>query len=186
MSGSGTSLVCRNTTSAKIDPNVIESIKTSPTASPPRDTLRLYKTEEVRRAIADGKAMGPDGLPAKLLKFGFAGNLPRSCTTPKGSSSMSERWQGAGGVGGRRCQMPHKKDRIECGKGGGISLAVHAGKFLRIRIGSLCETAGIFPEEQSGFRPERSSTDTNFVARRLQSWVGKKYPSEHMLHRLAA
>ena len=48
----------------------------------------------------------------------------------------------------------------------------HAGKvFLRIvanRLGDFCEEAGILPEEQCGFRPQRSTTDLMFVVRRLQ------------------
>ena len=48
----------------------------------------------------------------------------------------------------------------------------HAGKvLLKIvanRLGDFCEEAGILPEEQCGFRPQRSTTDMMFVVRRLQ------------------
>ena len=48
----------------------------------------------------------------------------------------------------------------------------HAGKvLLKIvinRLGDLCKEAGILPEEQCGFRPQRSTTDMMFVVRRLQ------------------
>ena len=48
----------------------------------------------------------------------------------------------------------------------------HTGKvLLKIvanRLGDFCEEAGILPEEQCGFRPQRSTTDMMFVVRRLQ------------------
>ena len=48
----------------------------------------------------------------------------------------------------------------------------HAGKVLlkvvANRLGDFCEEAGILPEEQCGFRSQRSTTDMMFVVRRLQ------------------
>ena len=47
----------------------------------------------------------------------------------------------------------------------------HAGKvLLKIvvnRLGDFWEEAGILPEEQCGFQPQRSTTDMMFVVRRL-------------------
>ena len=60
----------------------------------------------------------------------------------------------------------------------GISLLVHAGKLLlkivARRLSYYCEYVGILPEEQSGFRPNRSITDMMFVMRRLQELARKK------------
>ena len=42
----------------------------------------------------------------------------------------------------------------------------------RLRV--YCESSGILPEEQSGFRPNRSTTDMMFVVRRLQELARKK------------
>ena len=57
-----------------------------------------------------------------------------------------------------------KKDRTECSNYRGISLVAHAGKvLLKIiarRLSEYCEREGILPEEQSCFRPNRSTTDT--------------------------
>ena len=39
---------------------------------------------------------------------------------------------------------------------------------------SNCERVGILPEEQSGFRPNRSTTDMMFVIYRLQELARKK------------
>ena len=71
-----------------------------------------------------------------------------------------------------------KKHRAECGNYSGLSLVAHAGKvLLKIiarRLGEYCERVGILPEEQSGVRPNRSTTDMMFVIRRLQELVRKK------------
>ena len=71
-----------------------------------------------------------------------------------------------------------KKDRTDCGNYRGISLVAHAGtillKIIARRLSEYCERAGILPEEQSGFRPNRSTTDMMFVIRRLQELARKK------------
>ena len=73
----------------------------------------------------------------------------------------------------------HKeKDRTECGIYRGISLVAHADKILlkiiAHRLSEYCERVGILPEEQSGFRPNRSTSNMMFVIRRLQEPVRKK------------
>ena len=71
-----------------------------------------------------------------------------------------------------------KKDRTECGRYRGISLVAHAGnillKIIARRLSECCERVGILPEEQSGFRPNRSTTDMMFVIRRLHELARKK------------
>ena len=71
-----------------------------------------------------------------------------------------------------------KKDRTECGNYRGLSLVAHAGKILlkiiARRLSKYCERVGILPEEQSGFRPNRSTTDIMFAIRRLQELARKK------------
>ena len=51
-------------------------------------------------------------------------------------------------------------------------MVAHVGKvLLKIvanRLGDFCEEARILPEEQCGFRPQRSTTDMMFVVRRLK------------------
>ena len=53
----------------------------------------------------------------------------------------------------------------------------HAGKvLLKVvagRLSAYCEAKRLLPEEQCGFRPDRSTTDMMFVLRRLQE-VGRK------------
>ena len=41
------------------------------------------------------------------------------------------------------------------------------------RLGAYCEAKGLLPEEQCGFRPDRSTTDMMFVVRRLHEF-GRK------------
>ena len=71
-----------------------------------------------------------------------------------------------------------KKDRTECGNYRGISLVAHAGKILlkiiACRLSEYCERVGILPKEQTGFRPNRSTTDVLFVIHRLQELARKK------------
>ena len=73
----------------------------------------------------------------------------------------------------------HKtKDRTECGNYKDISLVAHAGKVLlkpiARRLSEYCECVGILREEQSGFRPNRSTTNIMFVVRRLQELARNK------------
>ena len=53
----------------------------------------------------------------------------------------------------------------------------HAGKVLlkvvARRLSAYCEAKGLLPEEQCGFRPNRSTTGVMFVVRRLQE-IGRK------------
>ena len=72
-----------------------------------------------------------------------------------------------------------KKDRTECGNYyfRGVSLVAHAGKVhLKIvvtRLSAYCEARNMLPEEQCGFHPHRSTTDTMSAVRRLQE-LGRK------------
>ena len=67
-------------------------------------------------------------------------------------------------------------DRTECGNYRGPSLVAHAGKILlkiiARRLSEYCERVGILPEEQSGFRPNRSTTDMIFVCDSLVTGAG--------------
>ena len=71
-----------------------------------------------------------------------------------------------------------KKDQTECGNYRDISLVAHAGKILlktiARRLSEYRERVGILPEEQSGFRPNRSTADVMLVICRLQELARKK------------
>ena len=73
----------------------------------------------------------------------------------------------------------HKKeesDRVRQLRG--ISLVTYAGKILlkiiAKHLSEYCERVGILPEEQSGFRPNRSTTDIMFMIPWLQELARKK------------
>ena len=73
--------------------------------------------------------------------------------------------------------LHNKKDRAECGNYRSISLVAHADKvLLKIiarHVSEYYERVGILPEEQSGFRPNRSTIDIMFVIHRLQELGGR-------------
>ena len=124
--------------------------------------------------MANGKAMGPDELPAKLLKLGLSDSSHKILLAFHDiivavwmTGEVPQEWKYA------TIKVLHKKkDRTECSNYRGLSLVAHAGKvLLKIvanRLGDFCEEAGILPEEQCGFRPQRSTADMMFVVRRLQ------------------
>ena len=67
--------------------------------------------------------------------------------------------------------LHRKKNRTECGNYRDISLVEHTGKILlkiiARHLSEYCERVGILPDEQSGFRTNRSTTDMMFVIHRL-------------------
>ena len=162
-----------NSKSDMLDPDIPKRLPQQPVAS----ALRIERTEEeittAMKAMASEKAVGPDGLPAELLKLGLQQDHAivlefHRLTTPiwcKGK--VLQQWKDA------VITVLHKKgDTTECGNYRGISLVSHPGKVLlevvARRLGAYCEAKGLLPEEQCGFRPNRSTTDMMFVLRRLQ------------------
>ena len=144
---------------------------------PVESALGSEPTEEeiatAMKAMANEKAVGPDGLPAELLKLG----LPQDRTILSELHQLTiliwrqgkvpQQWKDA------VITVLHKKgDKTECGNYRGISLVPHAGKVLlkvvARRLSAYCEVKGLLPEEQCGFRPVCSTTDTMFVVCKLQ------------------
>ena len=124
------------------------------------------------------EAVGSDGLLVELLGPGLQQNqtmlleLHRLTTLTWREGKVPQQWKDA------VITVLHKKrDKTECGNYRGISLVSHAGKVLlkgvASRLSAYCEAKGLFPEEQCGFRPDRSTTDMMFVVHRLQE-VGRK------------
>ena len=114
---------------------------------------------------------------------------PPSCskTTRNGDPALQRRlldivvciWMA--GEGPERCHYdgtPHNEGSDRMQQLQGISLVAHADKVLpkiiARRLSEYFERVGILPEEQSGFRLNRSTTDTMFVIRRLQELARKK------------
>ena len=157
-----------NTTSATLNRTIIEGLSQKPTALSLGDPPVVSETKKALRSMANGKAMGPDELPAELLKLGLSDSSHEILLAFHDiivavwmTEEVLQKWKDA------TIKVLHKKkDRTECSNYRGLSLVAYAGKVLR--LGDFCEEAGILPEEQCGFRPQRSTTDMMFVVRRLQ------------------
>ena len=61
-----------NTTSATLNRTIIEGLSQKPTALLFGDPPVVSETRKALRSMANGKAMGPDELPAELLKVGLS------------------------------------------------------------------------------------------------------------------
>ena len=57
-----------NTKSLTFDPSIVDELKQWPPCRPLNDVPSRYEVEEAIRALANPKAVEPDGLPAELLK----------------------------------------------------------------------------------------------------------------------
>ena len=125
------------------------------------------------------KAPGPDSLVAELLKID---EPAEPIVLERFHAILVEVWTG-GEVPQQRKDatikvLYKKSDRSNCNNYRGISLLSHAGKvLLKIvvnRLSDYCEAHGILPDEQCGFRPERSTVDMLFVVRRLQELARRR------------
>ena len=130
-------------------------------------------------SLANEKAVGPDGVSVELFKITLNGDpalrrrLLDIVVRVWRGSEVPQQWKDA-----IIMVLHKKKDRTESGNYRGISLVAHAGKILlkiiARRLSEYCERVGILPEEQSGFRPNRFTTDMMFVIRPLQELARKK------------
>ena len=112
------------------------------------------------RALASRKAVGPDGLPAELLKvladeghLNILGKFHDIIVAVWRGGGVPQQWKYA-----TIKVLYKKKDRTECGNYRGISLVAHAGnvllKVIAGRMSDYCERENILPSEQCGFRPQ--------------------------------
>ena len=130
-------------------------------------------TGAIHSLANEKKAVGPDGVSIELFKITLNGDpalrrrlLDTVVRIWKGGE-VPQQWKDA-----IIMILHQKKDQTECGNYRSISLVAHAGKILlkiiARRLSEYCERVGILPEKQSGFRPNRSTTDIMFVIRLLQ------------------
>ena len=167
-----------NAKSEMLDPDIPKRLPQHPVAS----ALGIAPTDEenatAMKAMANVKAAGPDGLPAELLKLGLEQDrtiqleLHRLTTLIWREGKAPQQLKDAVMI-----VLHNKDDKTECEYYRGISLLSHGGKvFLEVvarRLGAYCEIKGLLPEEQCGFRADRSTTDMMFVVHRLQE-IGRK------------
>ena len=139
----------------------------------------MQELTDAIHSLANGKAVGPDGVSVELFKITLNGDtalrrrLLDIVVRIWRGIEVPQQWKDA------IIMVLHKeKDRTECGNYRGSSLVAHAGKILlkiiARHLSENCERLGILPEEQSGFRPNHSPTDMMFVIRRLQELARKK------------
>ena len=167
-----------NSKSDMLDPDILKRLPQQPVAS----ALGIEPTEEEiatsMKAMVNAKAMGPDGLPPKLLKLGLQQDrtilleLHRFTTIIWRERKAPQQWKYA------VITVLHiKGDKTECGNYRSISLMSYAGKvLLKVvdrRLSAYSEAKGLLPEDQWGFRPDRSTTDIMLVVRRLQE-IGRQ------------
>ena len=75
-----------NTTSAALDRTITKGILPKPVAPSLGNPPVVNETKQARSSMANGKAMVPDELPMKLLKFGLPDSTTKSCTHSTASS----------------------------------------------------------------------------------------------------
>ena len=113
------------------NPNIPKKLSQQPVAS----AFGIEPTEEkiaaAMKAMTNAKAVGPDGLPAELMKLGLQQDrtilleLHRFTTPIWREGKVPQQWKYA------VIAVLHKKDdKTECGNYRGILLVSHAGKVL--------------------------------------------------------
>ena len=156
--------------SPNLDPTISALFPQLPLAPSLGDEPTMDDMTAVVRGMPNWKAVGPDSLPAELLKLDhpeFIRYLHNLLVNVWRTGDVPQQWKDA------TIKVLHKKkDRSDCNNYRGISLVAHSGKVLlkmvASRLSNYCEAEGILPEEQCGFRPARSTVDMLFVVRRLQ------------------
>ena len=140
-----------NAKSPRLDPNIAEGLDQWPENIPLGVQPTMQELTGAIRSLANGKAVGSDGISIKLFK------IPRN-----GDPALCRRLFDIVVCIGGRGEVPHewkdaiimelhkKKDRTECGNSGGISLVAHPDKIqLKIitrRLREYCERVGILPK----------------------------------------
>ena len=125
----------------------------------------MQELTDVIRSLANGKAVGPDGISVELFKISL--NVDPALRRRRldivvriwRGGEVPQEWKDA------IIMALHKqKDRTECGNYRGISLVAHAGKIL----------LKIIARHLSEYCENRSTTDMVFVIRRFQELARKK------------
>ena len=166
-----------NAKSPRLDPNIAEGLDQWPENMPLGVQPTMQELTDAIRSLANGKAVGPHGVCIELFKITLSGDpalrrrLLDIVVRIWWGGEVPQQWKDA------IIMVFHKKKgRTEYDNYRGISLVAHADKILlkinARRLSECCGRVGILPEEQSGFRRNRSTTD--IMIRRLQELARKK------------
>ena len=168
-----------NAKSPRLDPNIAEGLDQWPENMPLGVQPTIQELTDAIRSLANGKAVGSDGVSVELFKItlnddpALRQRLVDIVVRIFFGGGVPQQWKDA-----IIMVLHKKKDRTECGNYRGFSLVAYTGmillKIIARRLSECCERVGILPEEQSGFRPNRSTTDMMFVICRLQELARKK------------
>ena len=150
-----------------------QSLELTTVVSRPYFTLKLY-VAAVKKLKA-GKAPGTDEIPGELLKHGgdrIIDQLHHICNDIWTKETIPDDWTKS-----IILTMPKKGDITKCENYMTISLIKHSSKILleiiRSRMKPYVET--ILAEEQTGFRPGRSTVEQAFALKILfQHCIEKK------------
>jgi exonuclease III len=136
-------------------------------------------TTEIKEAIKslkNNKAPGEDMIPAECYKIlqneGFE-ELTKCIQEVWNTGEVPQKWKDTIFV----YLYKNKGSRQECSNYRGIALTAHIGKIvltiIKSRLEKYAEKHQLFPEEQFGFRKQRSTEDGMFILRRLSEEVVK-------------
>ena len=142
-----------NTKSPRLDPNIAEGLDQWPENMALGVQPTMQKLTDAIHSLANGKAVGPDGVSAELFKITLNGDpalrrrLLDIVVRIWRRGEVRQQWKYTIIV-----VLHKKKDRTECGNYRGISLVAHADKILlniiARRLSEYCERVGILPGEQ--------------------------------------
>ena len=151
-----------------VDPSIMDELRQYPMKEELSDIPSLIEVEKALKALKNGKAPGPDGIPAEVLKHGGSGLIKRL------HELIQKIWTEERITSDLRDAVIvvifKKGDKSICNNYRGISLLSTVGKlFAKIllnRLTPLAEEA--LPDSQSGFRPSRGTVDMIFALRQIQ------------------
>ncbi len=164
------------------DPSVIDRLPTLPLMGELDLQPSFSEVHKAAKSLKNNKAVGPDGLPAEVFKYGgytLTRRVHRFIRDVWQSQRLPQQWKDANIV----TVYKRKGDKAVCGNYRGISLLAVAGKVLaRVMLARLLATITdvVLPESQCGFRRDRSTTDMIFVARLLQEKCREQHRNLYM------
>ena len=124
----------------------------------------MQKLTDAIRSLVNRNAVGPDGVSVELFKITL-----NDCPALRWRLLLKICYH-------HDTPQNEGSDRVRQLKRN-LAYSVRGKILLKIiarRLSEYCEHAGILPEKQRGFRPNRSTTDMMLVLRRLQELAWKK------------
>ena len=149
-----------NAKSQRLDPNIAEGLHQWRKNMPLGVQPTMQELKDAIRSLANGKAVGPDGVPVELFKIALNGDpalrrrLLDIVVRIWRKGEVPQQWKDA-----IIMVLHKKKDRTECGNYRGISLVAHVGKillkFIARRLSEYCERVGILVSDRTVLPPIR-------------------------------